>query len=101
MLIVFTLSMGQLVITSYSIHYTKLYDNLIESGRTRHEVDWLYGINLSRALTFAARNWSGRYSTLSTGRVQGPTLTFLAAKERELIHFVSKSYWKITSYNFV
>lgn len=71
--------------------------NLIESGRTRHEVDWLYGINLSRALTFAARNWSGRYSTLSTGRVQGPTLTFLAAKERELIHFVPKSYWKITA----
>ena len=42
--------------------------NLIESGRTRHEVDWLYGINLSRALTFAARHWSGRYSTLSTGQ---------------------------------
>ncbi len=69
--------------------------NLIESGRTRHEVDWLYGINLSRALTFAARNWSGRYSTLSTGRVQGPTLQFLAARENAIINFVPKPYWKI------
>jgi len=69
--------------------------NLIDSGRTRHEVDWLYGINLSRALTFAARNWSGRYSTLSTGRVQGPTLKFLAERERAIVNFVPKRYWKI------
>ncbi|MEM2964415.1 MAG: toprim domain-containing protein, partial [Candidatus Bathyarchaeia archaeon] len=46
---------------------------LIHAGMCRHEVDWLYGINLSRALTESARNVSGRYSTLSTGRVQGPT----------------------------
>ena len=71
--------------------------NLIESGRTRHEVDWLYGINLSRALTFAASNWSGRYSTLSTGRVQGPTLQFLAEKERAIIDYAPKQYWKITA----
>ena len=71
--------------------------NLIESGKTRHEVDWLYGINLSRALTFAARNWSGRYSTLSTGRVQGPTLQFLAERENAIISFVPKPYWKITA----
>src|SRR5208337_1787731 len=31
---------------------------LIEAGRARHEVDWLYGINLSRALTYAAKSWS-------------------------------------------
>jgi DNA topoisomerase-1 len=55
---------------------------LIEAGRTRHEVDWLYGINLSRALTIAAKDWSGKYATLSTGRVQGPTLRFLSGKEK-------------------
>lgn len=68
---------------------------LIEAGRTRHEVDWLYGINLSRALTLAARRWSGRYHTLSTGRVQGPTLQFLAEREKEIRSFVPTPYWQI------
>ncbi len=68
---------------------------LIEAGRTRHEVDWLYGINLSRALTLAARRWSGRYSTLSTGRVQGPTLQFLTTREKAIRSFVPTPYWEI------
>ncbi len=70
---------------------------LIEAGRTRHEVDWLYGINLSRALTLAAKRWSGKYATLSTGRVQGPTLKFLVRKEREIRSFVPTPYWSIRS----
>jgi DNA topoisomerase-1 len=70
---------------------------LIEAGLTRHEVDWLYGINLSRALTTAAKNWSGRYATLSTGRVQGPTLKFLAARERSIKCFVPTPYWSINA----
>jgi len=68
---------------------------LIEAGRTRHEVDWLYGINLSRALTIAARDWSGKYTTLSTGRVQGPTLRFLVAREKTIRCFVPTPYWNI------
>jgi DNA topoisomerase-1 len=69
--------------------------SLIEAGRTRHEVDWLYGVNLSRALTLAARRWSGRYSTLSTGRVQGPTLKFLIGREKDIRSFVPTPYWEI------
>ena len=68
---------------------------LIEAGRTRHEVDWLYGVNLSRALTLAARRWSGKYSTLSTGRVQGPTLKFLIGREKDIRIFVPTPYWEI------
>jgi DNA topoisomerase-1 len=68
---------------------------LIEAGLTRHEVDWLYGINLSRALTAAAKNYSGKYATLSTGRVQGPTLKFLEARERRIRCFVPTPYWSI------
>ena len=68
---------------------------LIEAGLTRHEVDWLYGINLSRALTTAAKNYSGKYATLSTGRVQGPTLKFLEARERSIKCFVPTPYWSI------
>jgi len=70
---------------------------LIEAGRTRHEVDWLFGINLSRALTWAAHRWSGRYHTLSTGRVQGPTLQFLAEREKEIRSFVPTPYWQINT----
>jgi DNA topoisomerase-1 len=70
---------------------------LIEAGRTRHEVDWLYGINLSRALTLAARRWSGRHSTLSTGRVQGPSLQFLAKREKTIRSFVPTPYWEINA----
>ena len=68
---------------------------LIEAGRTRHEVDWLFGINLTRALTVAAKKHSGQYSTLSTGRVQGPTLKFLALRERSIRTFVPTPYWTI------
>ena len=70
---------------------------LIEAGRTRHEVDWLYGINLSRALMSAARRGSGRYSTLSTGRVQGPALQFLAKREQVIRGFVPTPYWQISA----
>ncbi|MFQ5999235.1 MAG: DNA topoisomerase I [Candidatus Bathyarchaeia archaeon] len=68
---------------------------LIEAGKTRHEVDWLYGVNLSRALTLAAKRWSGKYSTLSTGRVQGPTLKFLIGREKAIRSFVPTPYWEI------
>jgi DNA topoisomerase-1 len=80
---------------SYSEALPKLDFALIEAGRTRHEVDWLYGINLSRALTMAARNWSGRYTTLSTGRVQGPTLKLIVARERAIRTFVPTPFWSI------
>jgi DNA topoisomerase-1 len=79
--------------------YAELLPNLdfaqIEAGKTRHEVDWLYGINLSRALTLAARNVSGRYGTLSTGRVQGPVLMFLGTREVSIKCFVPTPYWEM------
>jgi len=67
----------------------------IEAGLTRHEVDWLYGINLTRALTTAAKQHSGQYNTLSTGRVQGPTLKFLATREKTIKTFIPTPYWTI------
>ena len=63
------------------------------AGMCRHEVDWLFGINLSRALTQSAYRASGRYSTLSTGRVQGPTLRFVVEREEEIESFVPHPYW--------
>jgi DNA topoisomerase-1 len=80
---------------SYTELLPHLDFSLIEAGLTRHEVDWLYGVNLSRALTIAVRNWSGQYATLSTGRVQGPTLKFLATRERNIRSFVPTPYWSV------
>ena len=68
---------------------------LIEAGRTRHEIDWLYGVNLTRALTISTKNHSGKYVTISTGRVQGPTLRFLVQREKIIKSFVPTPYWKI------
>jgi DNA topoisomerase-1 len=70
---------------------------LIEAGLARHEVDWLYGINLSRALTSAAKNTSGTYAMLSTGRVQGPTLKFLVLREKSINSFIPTPYWNVNA----
>jgi len=61
----------------------------------RHEVDWLYGINLSRALTQSLLKAGRRYFTLSTGRVQGPTLRFVLERERAIQCFVPIPYWMV------
>ena len=82
---------------SYAEPLSHLDFAIIEAGQTRHEVDWLYGINLSRALTTAAKNHSGRYVTLSTGRVQGPTLKFVTSREKTIRTFVPTPYWTINA----
>src|SRR3989454_4723465 len=68
---------------------------LVEAGRTRNELDWLYGINLSRLLTESALKQNRGYSTLSTGRVQGPTLKFVVDREEEIQFFTPTPFWTI------
>ncbi len=68
---------------------------LVDAGKCRHELDWLYGINLSRLLTESALKQGRGYSTLSTGRVQGPTMGFVVDRENEISSFVPIPYWKI------
>ncbi|PSG99874.1 MAG: DNA topoisomerase I [Nanohaloarchaea archaeon SW_4_43_9] len=67
---------------------------MTEAGITRHILDFYYGINVSRALMKAVRA-ADRYKTLSTGRVQGPTLKILADREREIQEFEPDPYWEI------
>ncbi|MBS7248185.1 MAG: DNA topoisomerase I [Candidatus Jordarchaeales archaeon] len=90
------LTKDELVNAYYSLSQT-LDWGLIEAGRARHEIDWIYGINLSRALMTSLKNVAGKYHTLSTGRVQGPTLSFIARREREIKSFVPKPYWTISA----
>ncbi len=67
----------------------------IEAGLTRHELDFIWGINTSRALTLAVKKASPRFSIISAGRVQGPTLCLLAEREKEIKKFVPKPYWQL------
>jgi DNA topoisomerase-1 len=83
------------IIRAYNELSANLDFSIIEAGLARHEVDWLYGINLSRALTLMEKNYSGSYATLSTGRVQGPTLNFLEKREIQRKSFVPTPYWCI------
>ncbi len=64
------------------------------AGEARHMLDWLWGINLSRALTGALAG-SKFAKPLSIGRVQGPTLALLAKRELEIEKFVPKPYWNV------
>ncbi len=66
----------------------------IEAGLARHHLDFFWGINMSRALTIALKSVGG-YETLSTGRVQGPTLEILEEREREIQAFKPQTFWQI------
>jgi DNA topoisomerase-1 len=72
----------------------------IEAGLTRHMLDFMWGINLSRALTLALEKANG-YWTLSVGRVQGPTLRLMEEREREIEGFVPELFWTIELHGLV
>lgn len=81
------------------------FDNLLkpskglaEAGRSRHMIDFIYGVNLSRALTqsFKVSNEGKRYRNLSIGRVQGPTLAFVVDREMEIRKHAPEPYWTIS-----
>ncbi len=62
------------------------------AGETRHIIDWIYGINLSRALTKAIRHYIKKV-VLSIGRVQGPTLKLIYEREKEIENFKPEPYY--------
>ncbi len=64
------------------------------AGETRHILDWLYGINLSRALMSALKKLNS-FKILSIGRVQGPALKIIIEREREISSFKPEPYWQV------
>ena len=70
---------------------------VIAAGKARHEADWLFGINLSRALTISARRYLDFKKVLSIGRVQGPTLKFVYELEQIINSFIPIPYWKVSA----
>ncbi|MEM2930547.1 MAG: DNA topoisomerase I [Thermoproteota archaeon] len=66
---------------------------LVKAGEARHIVDFLYGINLSRALTKSVSRFVRTPYVLSVGRVQTPTLNLLAEREIAIETFIPLPYW--------
>lgn len=64
------------------------------AGEARHILDWLYGINLSRALMEAIKT-TGSFKILSIGRVQGPALKIIVDREKEILAFKPEPFWRI------
>ncbi|MCK5626109.1 DNA topoisomerase I, partial [Candidatus Bathyarchaeota archaeon] len=83
------------LIEAYQNRQSALDFSLIEAGQTRHELDWLFGINLTRALTLSLQHVKWNRNIISTGRVQGPALKLLVDREREIRSFVPLPYWII------
>jgi len=70
--------------------------SILESGLTRHELDWLYGINTTRALTLAMKTQTDRgFKIISSGRVQSPVLALLLKREHEIRKFVPTPFWQL------
>ncbi len=70
-------------------------NSLALAGRTRHVVDFVWGVNLSRALSESVRSVGNTYKTLSIGRVQGPTLSYVVDREVEIRTFVPTPFWAV------
>ena len=79
------------------------YDNMMDtldwgqvnSGITRHYLDFFWGISLSKAAMSSVSEASHKFIRLSIGRVQGPALAILTERELEIEKFVPKDYWEI------
>lgn len=68
----------------------------VHAGRMRHVADFLWGVNLSRALTLAMNSTTtGRSSIVTIGRVQGPTLAFVVNREIERAMHVPVPTWNV------
>ena len=65
------------------------------AGLTRHELDWYYGINLSRALTDSIKS-IGSFKIMSSGRVQGPALKIIVDREKEIRSFKPEPFWIVS-----
>lgn len=75
---------------------TPANSNLAQAGRTRHVIDFLWGINLTRALSESVMTAKNRYRTISVGRVQGPALAYVVEREKEIREFVASPYWVVS-----
>ncbi|MFK5880147.1 MAG: DNA topoisomerase 3 [Flavobacteriaceae bacterium] len=70
------------------------YKPMSDSAKARSHLDWLTGINLTRAYTLQAKS-RGLSNVLSVGRVQTPTLKLVVDRDNEIDDFNSIEFYEI------
>ncbi|ADW67129.1 type IA DNA topoisomerase [Granulicella tundricola] len=65
------------------------YDNLASAALTRAQLDWLIGMNHSRAATLH------NSVTCSVGRVQTPTLAMIVRRHHEIAGFIKTFFYEV------
>ncbi|MBQ7607521.1 MAG: DNA topoisomerase 3 [Desulfovibrionaceae bacterium] len=73
------------------------YRSWRDAAATRRTVDWLGGINMSRAMTIFG-NSIGLNGVLSLGRVQTPTLRLVVERDRQIERFVPVEYAQLVAH---
>ena len=67
------------------------------SALARSRADWLFGINMTRALTVQGRK-AGYQGVLSVGRVQTPILGLVVQRDAEIEAFEPKPYYDVDAH---
>ncbi len=83
------------LIRSYQAASDQLDMGQIRAGLTRHVLDWYWGVNITRALTLAAKAQTKGFDVVSSGRVQGPTLKILTELEKKIQDFTPRTFWTL------
>ncbi len=71
-------------------------NSLAVAGRTRHVIDFMWGVNLTRALSESVMSARNVYKTISIGRVQGPALSYVVEREAGIRGFVPRPFWVVS-----
>jgi DNA topoisomerase-1 len=71
---------------------------IADAAKARHLTDFIFGINLSRALVncLNVANQNNQYHNLTIGRVQGPTLGFVVNREIKIRSHIPDPLWHIS-----
>jgi DNA topoisomerase-1 len=85
-------------ITGYEINnafknLSEVNYNLSNAGETRQIIDLIWGAVLTRFISLTSNRLGKDF--LSIGRVQSPTLALLVDREKEILNFEPKTFWKI------
>ena len=65
------------------------FDGLREAAKRRAQIDWLVGMNFSRAASLSTE------MTVAIGRVQTPTLRMVVDRELEIQNFKAEEFWEV------
>jgi len=68
---------------------SRQFDGLRQAAKLRAQIDWLVGMNFSRAASLSTE------MTAAIGRVQTPTLKMVVDRELEIRSFKAEDFWEV------